>query len=80
MSLQSAFRRLKTFFLSKGSVFVKIAEADALVLEAKGRIIAVDAANAAKNYLAATFEKEVERVHADSEAVKQRFNDVLSNL
>lgn len=80
MSIKSLFLRLKASLLSKGSVFIKIAEADALALEAKGRIIAIDAATAVKHDLAATLEKEAARVHAASDAVKERYNAILSQL
>lgn len=80
MSIKSWLQSKWANVRAKGSVFVKIAEADALALEAKGRIIAVDAANTAKNDLAAFYEKEAARVHAASDAVKARFNSVLSTL
>jgi ribosomal protein L35AE/L33A len=80
MSLQTLYIRFKAYLTGKGSVFVKIAQADALVLEAKGRIIAVDAANSIKNDLAAVYEKEVSRVHGESDAVKARFDAILAAL
>lgn len=65
---------------AKGSAFVKIAEADAKALEAKGRIVAIDAANKAKTELVAFYEKEVTRVHAASEKVKSDFDAILAKL
>ena len=65
---------------AEGSAFVKIAEADAKALEAKGRIVAIDAANAAKAELVAFYEKEASRVHAAADKVKADFDAILAKL
>lgn len=66
------------FFTKKatGSVFAKIGTADTKLAEAKGRISAIDSANADKHKQAADLEKESSRVHGESDSV----NDRLDNL
>jgi hypothetical protein len=80
MSVASWFKSKWAGIKGKGSVFVKIAETDALALEAKGRVIAIDAVNTAKNDLVGFYEKEVARVHAETDKVKDRFKAVLEAL
>jgi hypothetical protein len=65
---------------AEGSAFIKVAEADVKEIEAKGRIIAIDAANRVKNDVVDFLEKEVTRVHADVAAVHERFDAVLAKL
>lgn len=64
----------------EGSVFTKIGQADSKLAEAKGRIIAVDAANAAKHKETGDLEQEAVRVHRESDAVNSRVDAVLSTL
>lgn len=64
----------------QGSVFTKIGTADTKLAEARGRIIAVDAANAAKHADAATLEQEAVRVHREADAVNNRADAVLATL
>ena len=80
MSITSLFSSAKDSIVAKGSVYAKLAEADVLALEAKGRILVVDAANKVKHDLAALYEVEVNRVHVESEAVKIRFKAILALL
>jgi hypothetical protein len=65
---------------AEGSAFVKVAEAEVKAVEAKGRIIAIDAANRIKNEVAEVLEKEAARVHADIAAVHERFDAILALL
>jgi len=65
---------------AEGSAFVKIAEAEAKGLEAKGRIVAIDAANKAKTELVAFYEKEASRVHAEADKIKADFDAILAKL
>lgn len=65
---------------ASGSAFVKVAEADAKALEAKGRIAAIDAANKVKADTVAFFEREVERVHADADKIKSDLDALLAKL
>lgn len=81
---------IKTFFSNlfvrlrgieaKGSAFIKIAEADVKAAEAKGRIIAIDAANKAKAEVVAYLEKEASRVHAETDKIKADFDAILAKL
>jgi hypothetical protein len=63
-----------------GSVFTKIATAEAKKLEATGRIIAIDAANAAAKSAVADLKVEAARVHADSDNIHTSLDGVLSSL
>lgn len=63
-----------------GSVFTKIATAEAKKLEATGRIIAIDAANAAMKSAATDLKAEATRVHADSDNIHSHLDGVLSSL
>jgi len=85
MSIQSFFSKLfsrvkAAVGAAEGSAFVKITEADAKALEAKGRVVAIDAANEAKAKLVAFYEKEAARVHADADKVKADFDAILAKL
>lgn len=82
-----AFRGVRTFLKTKlnlvetkGSAFIKIAEADAKELEVKGRIVAIDAANKLKSDAVALYEKEAARVHAEADKVKADFDAILAKL
>jgi len=63
-----------------GSAFVKLAEADSSELEAKGRIVALDAAHSVKTEVVDFLEKEVDRVHATADVLNTRFKSVLGKL
>jgi hypothetical protein len=65
---------------AQGSAFIKIAEADAKALEAKGRIVAIDAANKVKTEVVEFLEKEATRVHADADKIKADFDAILAKL
>lgn len=65
---------------AKGSVFIKIAEADLKAAEAKGRVIAIDAANKAKAEVVSFLQKEAVRVHAESDKVKADLEEILAKL
>lgn len=80
MGLKSFIQSLGSKVKAEGSAFAKIVEVDVQAIEAKGRIIAIDAANKVKNELADLVEKEVDRVHTDLAAVKTRFSNVLAKL
>ena len=87
LALALTVKKVRTYLKVKfgvirgnGSAFVKIAEADAKELEAKGRIIAIDSANAVKAKSAAFLHKEAARVHAAADAVKDDFDAVLEKL
>jgi hypothetical protein len=64
----------------QGSVFIKLSAAATKEAEANGRIIAIDAANAAKHIAAKRLEGEASRVHSESDAVVDRFTDILASL
>lgn len=83
MSVQTFFRNLFARLKgvqAKGSAFIKIAEADVKAAEAKGRIIAIDAANKAKTEVVDFLKKEATRVHADADKIKADFDDILKKL
>jgi hypothetical protein len=56
----------------KGSAFARVALHDMAVLEAKGKIVALDAANAAANAALSFLEAEAGRVHAAQDAISAR--------
>lgn len=70
------FTKLK----ADGAAFIKTAEADAKELEAKGRIVALDAVNTAKANVIEFLKTEVARVHADADKIKADFDDILAKL
>lgn len=80
MGLKTFLQGLGSKVKAEGSAFAKIVEVDAQAIEAKGRIIAIDAANKVKNEVADFVEKEANRVHTDLAAVKTRFSNVLAKL
>jgi len=80
MSLKTFLSGLGSKAKAEGSAFVKIAEVDAKELEAKGRIVAIDATTKVKTEVVEFLEKEVTRVHAATDAVKAKFDAVLANL
>ncbi|HJW40757.1 MAG TPA: hypothetical protein VJ476_05925 [Rhizomicrobium sp.] len=74
---------IKSFFTNaeaKGSAFFKVAEADVKAIEAKDRIVAIDAANEAKTVLVKFFEEEVERVHAETAKIHADLDAILAKL
>ncbi len=74
------FEKLGLKTTVSGSAFGKIAEAETKKTEAEGRIIAIDATNKVKNETAAFLEKEVTRVHAETDALNSRLNSILDRL
>lgn len=80
MGLKTFFQGLGAKAKAEGSAFAKIVEVDVQAVEAKGRIIAIDATNKVKNEIADFVEKEADRVHYDLDAVKTRFSNVLAKL
>lgn len=66
--------------LPTGSVFAKIATAESKKIEATGRIIAIDAANAAAKSAVADLKASAARVHADSDSIHADLDGVLSSL
>jgi hypothetical protein len=74
------FKRAVLAVEATGSAFIKAAEADAKALEAKGRIVAIDAANKAKAEVVAFLQTEVARVHAESDKIKADFDEILAKL
>lgn len=83
MSIKAFFQQLFTKLKgieAKGSAFIKIAEADVVAAEAKGRIIAIDAANKVKIEVVSFLKAEAVRVHADADKIKADFDDILAKL
>lgn len=65
---------------AEGSAFIKVAEAEVKSVEAKGRIVAIDAANRVKHEVADFLDKEVARVHDEANKVHTRFDSILAKL
>lgn len=65
---------------AEGSAFAKIALADVKALEAKGRIVAIDAAHEAKRVVIEEFQAEAVRVHAEADAIAAEFEKLLARL
>lgn len=78
----SFYNTLKSKFTGKpsGSAFALIATADDKVLQAKGRVIAIDAANREKQSQSDSLDQEVSRVHAETNAVHSRLDGILDRL
>lgn len=80
MGLKTFFQNIGVKVKAEGSAFAKIAAVDAQELEAKGRIVAIDATTKVKNEVASFIEKETDRVHTDLAAVDTRFKAALAKL
>jgi hypothetical protein len=80
MSLSTKLKGLWPFAKAKGSVFLKLAESDLALVEARGRIIAIDLAHKAKHEEAAVLEAEAARVHQAAAALRSRIEGVLALL
>jgi hypothetical protein len=83
MSIFSYFGNKAKSLTSSGSsdsVFLKTAAADTQVAVAKARIAAVDTLNKLKQEVASSLDKEVERVHAEADKVKDRLEGILAKL
>lgn len=80
--LSSIFRFLYRFrpFTARGSIFVKIAQVEDKVLEARGRIVAIDAANTAKEETVKILRTESTRVHAGTDKITNDLDEILSTL
>lgn len=74
---------IKTYFKSveeEGSAFIKVAESEGKAIEVKGRILAIDAANKIKTEALAFFQKEVARVHAETEKIHAEFEAIFEAI
>lgn len=87
MSIRSFFAKLgiklrgyATDVEKKGSAFVAVALNDARLIEAKGRLIALETTHKVQNDIIAEYEKAAEAVHAEKDRVEARTLALLARL
>jgi hypothetical protein len=78
--LKSLFAKLTGTVVTKGSAFVKLAEREAQVLEAKGKIIALEAAHKAEHVILDELQQAAEAVHVESGKIADRLAKINSLL
>lgn len=76
----SIFSRAAEKLKTDGSAFAKAAIHDAQVLEAKGKIAALDAKQELDEKIVTALEDEVTRIHEAREYLRDRVEKVLSDL
>jgi hypothetical protein len=78
--LRNLFRKVTGQTVAKGSAFVKIAEREVQILEAKGKVIAIEAAHKAEHAVLDELQKAAEAVHNESGKIADKLAAVNSLL
>lgn len=73
-------KQVEQDFVAKGSAFARHAVHEAEVLEAKGKILALDAVNALAHAALDELTKEAARVHAAQDAIAAKRAELLKLL
>lgn len=74
------FGSFRSKVANEGSAFSKVAGAEEKAVEAKGRIIAIDAANKDKAEVVSFLQKEASRVHSEADKIHSDFDEILAKL
>lgn len=65
---------------TNGSAFARVAEHDAAILEAKGKIVALEAVNEATDKALTELEDASERIHSMRDGLQARIHELQDSL
>lgn len=78
--IANLFRKVTSSFTSKGSAFIRVAEHEAAILEAKGKLIALEAANKATSTALDEIEAGAAKIHSVRDNLQARIAKVQATL
>lgn len=80
MSILNLFRRIKLTFTTKGSAFARVAEHDAAITDAKGKVIALRAVQDVHDKAVSELENAAAEAHQLRDELDKRLKTVIAAL